>query len=192
LFFVDSVVEDDEDDVEDTADTETPVFTLHAMAGVPVGNPILLQVTLGAASLVALVDTGSTHNFIGEAAAHRTGLSIQPRPRLTAMVANGEKVACPGVLRQAPISIEGMEYDVDLYVMPLAGYDMVLGTQWMAALGRIAWDVATHTLSFQHDGQDVCWSGVANPDASTAHAVISDGSILDGLLDSFADLFTEP
>jgi predicted aspartyl protease len=127
---------------------QTPVFSLHAVAGVPVGNPILLRVSLGAATLVALVDTGSTHNFIGEAAAHRTGLSIQPRPRLTMTVANREKVACPSVLRQAPISIEGMAFDVDLYVMPLAGYDMVLGTQWMAALGHIAWDVATHTLSF--------------------------------------------
>ena len=58
-------------------------------------------------------------------------------------------MACPGVLKQAAISIEGMTFDVDLYVMPLAGYDMVLGTQWMAALGTISWDVVTHTLSFQ-------------------------------------------
>jgi hypothetical protein len=108
------------------------------------------------------------------------------------MVANEEKVACPGVLRQAPISIEGMAFDVDLYVMPLAGYDMVLDTQWMVALGRIAWDVATHTLSFQRDGHNVCWSGVAHPDAPTAHTVTSDDSLLDGLLSSFADIFAEP
>jgi hypothetical protein len=44
------------------------------------------------------------------------------------MVTNGERVACPGVLRQTPISFEGMTFDVDLYVMPLMGYDMVLGT----------------------------------------------------------------
>lgn len=192
LFFVDSVAEDDDDAAEDTPNTEAPVFSLHAVAGVTVGTPILLRVTIGATTLVALVDTGSTHNFIGEAAAHRTGLPIQPRPRLTATVANGEKVACPGVLRQASILIEGMAFDIDLYVMPLAGYDMVLGTQWMATLGRIAWDVATHTLSFQRDGRDACWSGVVTPDAPTAHAVTSDGSLLDGLLDSFTDLFSEP
>jgi hypothetical protein len=76
LFFVDSMAEDEDDDVEEGADTETPVFSLHAMAGISVGNPILLQVALGAATLVALVDTGSMHNFIGEATAHHTGLSI--------------------------------------------------------------------------------------------------------------------
>ncbi|XP_066380484.1 uncharacterized protein [Miscanthus floridulus] len=136
----------------DPGDTAAPVFSLHAVAGVPVGNPVLLRATVGAVTLVALVDTGSTHNFIGEEAARRTGVAIQPCPRLTATVANGEKVACPGVLRQAPVVIEGMAFDVDLYVMPLAGYDVVLGTQWMAGLGRIAWDVATRTLAFQRDG----------------------------------------
>jgi predicted aspartyl protease len=85
-------------------------------------------VLLAAASFVALIDTGSTHSFIGEAAARRTGLPIEPRPRLTATVANGERVSCPGVIRQAPILIDGMEFRVDLFVMPLAGYDVVLGT----------------------------------------------------------------
>lgn len=68
----------------------------------------------------------------------RTRLPIRPRPRLTATVANGEKVTYPGVIKQAPISIDGTPFNVDLYVMPLAGYDMVLGTQWLVPLGRIA------------------------------------------------------
>jgi len=192
LFFVDSIADEEDDDVDAASETETPVFSLHALAGVPVGNPILLQVSLGAATLVALVDTGSSHSFIGESAAQRTGLAIQPRPRLTATVANGEKVSCPGVIRQAPITIEGMTFDVNLYVMPLAGYDMVLGTHWMAALGRISWDVANHSLSFTRDGHTVCWSGVGALGATATHAVAAEDSLLDGLLGSFADLFTEP
>lgn len=43
------------------------------------------------------------------------------------MAANGEVVACPGVIRRAPISINETTFQVDLFVMPLAGYDMVLG-----------------------------------------------------------------
>jgi hypothetical protein len=108
---------------------ETPVFCLHAITGVAVGNTVQLKVLLGVATFVTLVDTGSTHSFIGEATARRTGLHIEPRPQLTATVANGERVACPGVLRQAPVIINDMEFHVDLYVMPLVGYDAVLGTQ---------------------------------------------------------------
>jgi hypothetical protein len=64
-------------------------------------------------------------------------LVIQPCPRLTATVANGERILCPGVIRQAPIIIAAERFLVDLFVMPLAGYDLVLGTQWLVTLGRI-------------------------------------------------------
>jgi hypothetical protein len=62
----------------------------------------------------------------------------------------------------------------------------------MEPLGRIAWDVATHTFSFQQGGREVCWSGVATVRAPALHAASSDDAILDGLLDSFADVFAEP
>ena len=63
-------------------------------------------------------------------------------------MANGEKVACPGVLRQAPVTIDGKEFRVDLFIMLLAGYDVVLGTEWMATLGPIVWDFAARTMTF--------------------------------------------
>ena len=83
---------------------------------------------VGAAAFTALLDSGSTHNFIAEDAALRTGLPLQRRPRLTATVANGGWVSCPGVIRQAPLTIGTDTFRVDLFVMPLAGYDLVLGT----------------------------------------------------------------
>lgn len=82
---------------------------------------------LGAATFVTLVDTGSTHNFIGEAAARRTGLRIAPHPRLTTIMANGERVSCPGILRQAPVIINDMELCVDLTSCPWQG------TTWFSA-----------------------------------------------------------
>jgi hypothetical protein len=128
IFYIGGFKIGDEAGDADEPGPEAPVFSLHAIAGVAVGNTVQLKVLLGTATFVALVDTGSTHSFIGEAAARCTRLHIEPRPRLTAIVANGERVACPGVLRQAPVIINGMEFHVDLYVMPLAGYDVVLGT----------------------------------------------------------------
>jgi hypothetical protein len=92
---------------------------------------------VGATTLIALVDTGSTHCFIGEAAAQRAGLPVVPWPRLTATVANGERIACLGVLRQASIVIDSRPFAVDLYIMPMVGYDLVLDTQWLATLGDI-------------------------------------------------------
>jgi predicted aspartyl protease len=109
---------------------------------------VQLKVELGATSVVALLDTGSTHNFISEAAALSLGLPIQSRPWLTVMVANGEKVSRPGVLRQVPVTIDGREFCVDLFVMPLNGFDVVLGTVWMATLRPIIWDFTAQTMMF--------------------------------------------
>ena len=63
-------------------------------------------------------------------------------------VANGERVPCPGVYRAAPFSIEGTHFSTDFFALPLAGYDVVLGTQWLATLGPILWDFSALTMSF--------------------------------------------
>lgn len=127
LFLLDSVEDDDSDDDAGAdgmpAAEEAPLFSLYAVAGVLVCDTMQIQVALGDTTLITLLDTGSTHNFIAEVAALRTGLPLQHRPWLIATVANGEKVTCPGVLRQAPITIDNNEFRVNLFVMPLAGYD---------------------------------------------------------------------
>jgi hypothetical protein len=156
LFFIDGVEIDVESAGDAALDMEAPVFSLHVVAGVSSWDTMQVQASLGATAVVALLDTGSTHNFIGESAAHRSGLPIQPRPRLTATVANGEKIACPGVIRNAPVSVAGTTFRVDLFVMPLAGFDLVLGTQWLGTLGPITWDIAARTLQFQRDGRTIC------------------------------------
>jgi hypothetical protein len=149
-------------------------------------------VQVGAATLIVLINTGSTHCFIGEAAAQRAGLPIAPQPRLTATVANGERIACPGVLRQASIIIDSRSFAVDLYIMPLASYDLVLGTQWLATLGDIIWNVAAGTMEFKVADQQVCWRSVAPPTPSRIHSASVTEPLLDELLASFADVFAEP
>jgi hypothetical protein len=139
-----------------------------------------------------LLDSGSTHNFISESAAQRTGLPLQHRPRLTATVANDDRVSCVGVIRQAVITIHGDTFLVDLFVMPLAGYYMVLGTQWLATLGPILWDFGGRSLTFKWHGKSVCWQGVPGAAAFPVHTVTATPILLDELLASFVDTFAEP
>jgi hypothetical protein len=152
LFLLDSIADDADSEeapeTENTMDTESPVFSLHAVVGVPIADTIQLAVTVGGASLLALLDSGSTHSFIGEDTAQRTRLPVQARPRMTATVANGERVPCPGVIRNAPFSVADTAFSIDLFVMPLASYDIVLGTRWLGMLGPIMWDFATCSMWF--------------------------------------------
>nr|QHU79743.1 hypothetical protein [Oryza coarctata] len=172
LFYISDVEIADLDDAAATEapDTKAPVFSLHAVTGVPICDIMQISMSLGATTLVVLLDTGSTHNFIAKATALRIGLLVQPRPRLTATVANGERVTCLGVFRQAPISIDDNEFHVDLFVMPLAGYDLL----------------------FYRHGRAVCWMGVVTACTWVPYATAASDSLLDKLLASFGDVFIEP
>jgi hypothetical protein len=156
IFFIDGVEIDDTGDAVAGADNEAPCFSLQALAVVPMADTMQIVVTLGATSLVALLDSGSTHNFISEEAAWRSGLLLRQRPRLTAMVANGEQITCEGVIRDAPLLIAGALFPADLFVMPLTGYNVVVSTKWLGAWGPIVWDLAHRRMSFQHEGHTIC------------------------------------
>jgi hypothetical protein len=184
LFLLESFEEEDDgvatETTEDVRTEDTPVFSLQALAGVAFTDTMKLEVGLGSASLVALLDSGSTHNFISEAAARRTGLPLQHRPRLTAMVANGERVACVGVIRGAPLTIGG------------ASFHVVLATRWLVVLGPIMWDFGNRAVSFTYQGRTFCWQGLPSPHAPAVSTITASSSLLKELLADFDDVFDEP
>jgi hypothetical protein len=104
LFLLDGVIEDnvtastaaDELVIEE----ETPHFSLNAIKRVSFSDTMQVRVAVGTAVFTALLDSGSTHNFIAEDTTLCTVLPLQRRPRLTTTVTNGERVTCPGVIRQ--------------------------------------------------------------------------------------------
>ena len=194
IFFLDDVEIDDAGDDAGAAEpeNEAPCFSLQAVAGVPMAGTMQLRVALGAAALVALLDSGSTHNFISAEVARRSGLPLRHRPRLTALVVNGERVTCEGVIRDAPLLIDGEAFPADLFVMPLAGYDVVLGTRWLGALGPIVWDLGSQRMSFQRHGRPISWTGVACPAVPALRATSEAGPLLDALLHAFGGALRRP
>jgi hypothetical protein len=87
-----------------------------------------VSVLIGGATLRALLDSGSMHNFISEEAAARTSLRYQLRTDMRVTVANSERVPCLGVFRNATFMINGEQFSGDFFVLPLADYDVVFGT----------------------------------------------------------------
>ena len=71
-------------------------------------------------------------------------------------VANGERMPCLNIYRVAAFSIDGETFSTDFFALPLAGYDVVLGTDWLASLGPILWDFGALTMSFWHRDHCVC------------------------------------
>jgi len=169
--FVLEVANLDEQDPPSDDDTSPPQVSLHAIAGVRTRDTMQVVVQLGNITVTALIDSGSTHNFVSEAAARHTGLCFIPRTDLEVTVANGDCVRCPGVFRDAVFSIDNEHFRADVYVLPLGEYVMVLGTDWLATLGLILWDFGRHTMSLWRSNRRVRWRGVPGPGGSQIRAI---------------------
>jgi hypothetical protein len=105
-------------------------------------------------------------------------------------VANGERVDCPDLFRDTPFTIEGETFRTDFYALPLAGYDVVLGTRWLATLGPILLDFSTLHMAFWLRDHRVCRQGLAGPARPLLAQLDIDG-LLEAVLDEFSPIFAE-
>lgn len=138
IFLLDVVEEDDDPSTkQEDATVDSPHISLLAMAGVRTAETMQVRIQLGGASLLSLIDSGSTHNFVSEGAVAWTSLQLQPRGNMKVTVTNGERVPCPSVYRAIPFTIDGEPFVTNFFVLPLVGYDVVLGTDWLSSLGPI-------------------------------------------------------
>ncbi|KAF2299032.1 hypothetical protein GH714_030119 [Hevea brasiliensis] len=168
LFSIQAVLEDSDDDTEmeieeqDSAE-EVLAISLHAIAGFEGPETMRLCGRVVRLDGMVLVDSGSTHNFISEEFARKAGLEPTMRKKLKVQVASGEELSSPGICTQTQILIQRVPITVDLYILPLEGYDVVLGTQWLRTLGPIVWDFSKLLMAFNLDGKQVLFQGSPIP-----------------------------
>ena len=70
-------------------------------------------------------------------------------------VANGERLQSSGVCRAVRVIIGGEPFNIDTFVIPLEGYELVLGYRWLRSLGSFHWDCTRQRLSFWTGGRRV-------------------------------------
>lgn len=75
-----------------------------------------------------LIDSGSTHNFIDSFTSKQLGCSLlEHSPMIVVVVANGERIRCDKICAGLKWKMQGVECEADLMVLPLEGYQIVLG-----------------------------------------------------------------
>ncbi|XP_066395761.1 uncharacterized protein [Miscanthus floridulus] len=181
-----------------TFDPETPMISLHAIAGIRTEDTMQLYITVGNEQFVALLDSGSKHNFIRGDVARRVGLQFQACPGAGVIVANGDRVACRGLARDIGIRIADEMFTIDCYSIPIDSYDMVLGITFLRTLGPILWDFDDLCMAFWREGCRVFWRGIGSTrhdvqSTRRLHALRSNEPVmLELLLNSFEHVFADP
>ncbi|KAK1609829.1 hypothetical protein QYE76_033502 [Lolium multiflorum] len=120
----------------DAAPATTCVVSLHALAGIRNEHTMLLPVTIHGEQLVALLDTGSTHNFLPETTMRRLGLQPMGGDHLRVTVANGDRLRCHGVAQHVPLSIGDEHFTITCAGIDLGCFDFILGVDFLRPLGR--------------------------------------------------------
>lgn len=64
-------------------------------------------------------------------------MHITPHEDLSVKAVNGDCVANKGVALQQCVPIDTKDFDIDCFVLPLIGFDVILGVQWICNLGPI-------------------------------------------------------
>ncbi|GKA11010.1 putative mitochondrial protein, partial [Tanacetum coccineum] len=82
------------------------------------------------------------------------------------------------LLRKFTWQLQGEVFETDAMLVPLRGYEMVLGVQWLATLGNILWNFNELRMAFEYKGR-------------TAHKAKQTPVIIE-LLEEYADVFVVP
>jgi hypothetical protein len=86
-------------------------------------------------------------------------LPVEPAPVFKVLVGNGEIMTAEGVIRKLPLEVQGHKLEMPVYLLPVAGADVILGASWLATLGPHVADYAALTLKFFLNGKFITLSG---------------------------------
>jgi hypothetical protein len=192
--FIMEVIQEDGDSGDQGLYSAEPTISIAALTGIHprTGRTMQVYVTVQGAVLRALLDSGSTHNFVDSEAAACVGIIFSRRTVFSVALANGDRVVSSGSCTYLKINIAGEPFIIACYGLSLGSYEMILGIQWLESLRPVLWDFTHRTLSFRRDGRKVHWSASVPPEPlGPAVAAVSD-DVLGDLLLHFEPLFVEP
>ena len=113
-------------------------ISLNVVTRITTSQTMQIQLSINGRDFLALLDSGSTHNFIDSDTAVDLNLQRTPAPNsLKVAVANGDQISNVGIYNNLSVQIDIEPFIIDGYSIKLEGYDFVLGVNWLSSLGPI-------------------------------------------------------
>jgi hypothetical protein len=113
-----------------------------------------------------LLDSGSNNSFIStKVATHLSGHAILPNP-WKVRVADGGILICDQYIPECKWSCGSVEFCSPFKILPLTGYDGIIGMDWLSSHSPQVIDWQHKWLAFQHKGAWRCLQGHIPSDLS--------------------------
>jgi RNase H-like domain found in reverse transcriptase/Reverse transcriptase (RNA-dependent DNA polymerase)/Integrase zinc binding domain/Retroviral aspartyl protease/Integrase core domain/Retrotransposon gag protein/Chromo (CHRromatin Organisation MOdifier) domain len=128
---------------------EEAIVSMHATSNSPVSNTMRFKGFIGTVPVFALIDSGSTHSFVNPSVLQAEHHHIVFTNPMIVMVANGERMVTDSKCEAMQFSIQGFEFQHDLRLLPVKGYDVILGLDWLSKLGPMKIDWSQQWVEFK-------------------------------------------
>ncbi|KAJ8766009.1 hypothetical protein K2173_020525 [Erythroxylum novogranatense] len=146
---------------------DKPEISLNAITGTQNPQSMRLMGCWQGGDVLILVDSSSTHSFVSADKLAELGATVTKQGGLKVNVANGDQLCSPGICKGTPILLVTSHFhsfSVDLFILPLTGFDIVLGVNWLRTLAPILWDFALMKMCFNQQGSLVELQGMVSTD----------------------------
>lgn len=143
-----------------TNEREEMHLSLNAISGAAGPNTIRVRALVKNQVLLMLLDSGSSHNFINESLAQKLGSHQTKIPCRQVKVANGDFISCDSEIPNFTWWVPNATFSHNMKVLPLGGYDAILGMDWLAKRGLMNCEFGEKWVEFQHEGKTIRLQGV--------------------------------
>ena len=114
--------------------------------------------------MLALIDSGASHNFLSEDVANRLEMKGDKRNSFWVLLRDGRRRQTIGTCKSITLSLEGIELLADFHIFPLGGVHVILGVSWLRTLGSVNFNWNTLTMEFKYRGHNVMVKGIPKLD----------------------------
>ncbi|GJT16062.1 ty3-gypsy retrotransposon protein [Tanacetum coccineum] len=98
-------------------------------------------------------DISILNSLVGHGVVERMQLPITGTKPFKVYIGSGATLLCENKCAQVTMDIQGLRMEVDLYMLPMKGPDIILGIQWLQRLGKVTHDYSEQTMKFKWSDQ---------------------------------------
>lgn len=146
----------------DNHDTSSMEITLNALIGTQHPETMRLSGMIKKRPVTILVDSGATLNFLHLTVAKQCELPVSRSDLTNVTAANGGIMQSLGRYHDIILSMQGYTFTSNFFLLPICGYDVILGAKWLKALGTIHWDFKDLQMQFRLGTELIQLKGVTS------------------------------
>eukprot|EP00253_Pinus_taeda_P028301 PITA_28301 len=140
-----------EDDNQQDNVSDEPVISLHALAGISSPQTLKIRGFIKHRSVVVLIDSGSTHNFIHQKVTETVHCFVRAVSNFQVQIADGGTMKCEGHCENVKLQMGDYHLKTHMFAIHMGGCDIVLDADWLRTLGPITMDFQELYMSFKQN-----------------------------------------